>query len=64
MSTYNAPVLHNGVLNSVVNATDLTTNSNTSATADARYLKLSGGIETGSVTFYNGMTSSSTSTFI
>jgi hypothetical protein len=66
MSSYNTPVLHNGSLNSVVNTSDLTTNNTTStlnmATADSRYLKLSGGTETGTVSFSNGLTSSATVT--
>ena len=65
MSLYTAPTLHNGKLNSVFNSSDFEENSTalTIGTADARYLKLSGGTETGSVTFNNGLTSSSTSTF-
>jgi hypothetical protein len=60
MSSYNTPILHNGVLNSVVNASDLTTTNINStlnvSTADARYLKLSGGTETGNVTFNQSVT--------
>jgi hypothetical protein len=54
MSVYNAPILHNGTLNAVVNSTDFTSNNSTSslnvATADSRYLKLTGGTLTGDLT--------------
>jgi len=61
MSSYNTLILHNGVLNSVVNTSDLTTNNTTSTlniatAAYARYLKWSDGTETGNVTFIQGIT--------
>jgi hypothetical protein len=66
MSIYNPPVLHLGVLNPIFNALDFTNTSPltnlTQAAADARYLKLTGGTETGSVVFSQGLTSSQTVT--
>ena len=53
MSFYSSPTYHFGNLNPVFNATDYepqNTTTLTEATADERYLKLSGGICTGSLT--------------
>jgi hypothetical protein len=65
MSTQNVPILHANLLNSLINVSDMETNNSTNtltiATADARYLKLSGGTELGAVNF-NGNTTYSSST--
>jgi hypothetical protein len=57
MSAYNVPILHNGVLNSIINVSDMTTNNQTStlnqSTADQRYLKLTGGTLSGSLNLPN-----------
>jgi hypothetical protein len=64
MALYTKPTLHNGSLNTVFNTSDFEENSTalTIGTADSRYLKLSGGTETGNVSFTNGLTSSATVT--
>jgi hypothetical protein len=64
MALYTKPTLHNGSLNTVFNTSDFEENSTalTIGTADSRYLKLSGGTETGNVSFSNGLTSSGTLT--
>jgi hypothetical protein len=64
MTTYTAPTLHLGSLNTVFNSSDFTTDTTalTVGDGDERYLKLSGGTETGLVTFNNGLTSSATIT--
>jgi hypothetical protein len=57
MSLYTKPTLHLGELNTVFNPSDFEENSTalTVGTGDNRYLKLSGGTETGFVTFNNGI---------
>jgi hypothetical protein len=57
MSLYTKPTLHNGKLNTQFNPSDFEENNTslTVGTADDRYLKLSGGTETGLVTFTNGL---------
>jgi len=64
MTSYSVPTLHLGVLNPVFNSSDFSTDTSSLSvgTANSTYLKLSGGTETGLVTFNNGLTSSATIT--
>jgi hypothetical protein len=64
MTSYNAPTLHLGALNPVFNSSDFSSDSTalTQGSANSTYLKLSGGTETGLVTFNNGLTSNATIT--
>jgi hypothetical protein len=65
MSFYNSPTYHLGSLNPVFNASDYETSASISlneATADARYLKKSGGTMTGSLSVPNATISTSLST--
>ena len=64
MASYNPPTLHLGQLNNVFNSSDFLTDETnlTIGEADTRYLKLSGGTETGLVNFNNGLSSSATIT--
>jgi hypothetical protein len=65
MSFYNSPTYHLGSLNPVFNASDYETSASISlneSTADARYLKKSGGTMTGSLSVPNATISTSLST--